>query len=460
MNNFLSQLLSFAPVTVVPFIPNDALRYITLGVTLVVFVAYLLRRNTLGSRVGKLEDSMREMEDLFSTAADECDRDPYFLAETGLKLATLLSRKSVPWKKYLPYLREITRCIRDCQQELKELRWSTSTILKKDELEERVQVARRWTFPLANGACLVHDGAPPVQAVWLATAALAPPGVRRVLRNYGKNFDPAVEAGHDASYPLDLKLHVKRLAFKLESVVTQAAQDWENARDNVGALTAEATVATFLAAVQAQLIALSYQDNSTRLKVATNALGFAGLLLDVITACLALLASSILQRHIAIVEKQLTAIETATAEQLKDLTLPSLGLPYALDIRRRISDKTAARLPELQRPRPSAEEGDNAPQLINSRTEIPRSHGPDIRIITESLAQIRNALSIGDSASAAILYGVVCFFASVLCLAVASQPPAVWIVSAVVCSLFFVILPGANYVMGLLGIRSRTILDV
>ncbi|KAJ7789926.1 hypothetical protein B0H14DRAFT_3502287 [Mycena olivaceomarginata] len=90
---------------------------------------------------------------------------------------------------------------------------------KKDELEERVQVARRWTFPLANGACLVHDGAPPVQSVWLATAALAPPGVRRVLRNYRKTFDPAVEAGHDASYPLDLKLHVKRLAFKLESVV-------------------------------------------------------------------------------------------------------------------------------------------------------------------------------------------------------------------------------------------------
>jgi hypothetical protein len=186
--------------------------------------------------------------------------------------------------------------------------------------------------------------------------------------------------------------------------------------------------------------------------VATNALGFAGLLLDVITACLALLASSILQRHIAIVEKQLTAIETATAEQLQDLKLISRGLPYAFDIQRRISDKTAARLPELQRPRPSAEEGDNAPQL-NSRTETPRSHGPDIRIITESLAQIRSALSLGDSASVAISYGVVCFFASVLCLVVASQPPAVWIVSAVICSLL-VILPVANYFMRLLGISE------
>ncbi|KAJ7326202.1 hypothetical protein DFH08DRAFT_885051, partial [Mycena albidolilacea] len=66
--------------------------------------------------------------------------------------------------------------------------------------------------------------------------------------------------------------------------------------------------ATFLAAIQAQLVATSYQDNSTRLKVATNALGFAGLLMGVISACLALLASNILQRHIAIVDKQLTAI--------------------------------------------------------------------------------------------------------------------------------------------------------
>ncbi|KAJ7789936.1 hypothetical protein B0H14DRAFT_3571719 [Mycena olivaceomarginata] len=141
MNNFLSELLSFTPVTLIPFIPNDALRYITLAVTFVVFIACLLRRNTLGSRVGKLEHSMREMEDLFSRAADECDRDPYFLAETGLKLATLryrvstirtrsLSRKSVPWKKYLSYLRDIARCIRDCQQDLKELRWSTSLALE------------------------------------------------------------------------------------------------------------------------------------------------------------------------------------------------------------------------------------------------------------------------------------------------------------------------------------------
>ncbi|KAJ7792242.1 hypothetical protein B0H14DRAFT_2931965 [Mycena olivaceomarginata] len=166
MKNFLSQLLSFAPVTLIPFIPNDALRYITLAITLVTLIVYFLHRNTLGSRFSELQDSMREMEELFGTVADECNRDPYFLAETGLKLATLryrvstirtrsLSRKSVPWKKYLPYLRDIVRCIRDCQQDLKELRWSTSLALESlrqdkylEDLRHRRTSLHR-TFPPA-----------------------------------------------------------------------------------------------------------------------------------------------------------------------------------------------------------------------------------------------------------------------------------------------------------------------
>ncbi|KAJ7326259.1 hypothetical protein DFH08DRAFT_885212 [Mycena albidolilacea] len=168
MNNFefLSQLLSFAPVTLIPFIPNAALRYMTLGITLVTLVVYFLHRNTLGSRFGELQDSMREMEELFGTAADECNRDPYFLAETGLELATLryrvstirtrsLSRKSVPWKKYLSYLRDIVRCIKDCHQDLKELRWSTSLALESSRQDKYLEDLRHRrtslhrTFPSA-----------------------------------------------------------------------------------------------------------------------------------------------------------------------------------------------------------------------------------------------------------------------------------------------------------------------
>ncbi|KAJ7337343.1 hypothetical protein DFH08DRAFT_252120 [Mycena albidolilacea] len=86
---------------------------------------------------------------------------------------------------------------------------------------------------------------------------------------------------------------------------------------------------------------------------------FAGLLLGVISACLALSASNILQRHIAIVDKQLTAIETTTAEQLDDLTLAltSGGLlpaPDMFTIQRRTTEKMVARFTELQRTLPNA----------------------------------------------------------------------------------------------------------
>jgi hypothetical protein len=87
MNTVLSQLLSLAPVALIPFIPNDALRYIALGITSIAIVMYLLRHNTLSSRVGRVEASMLEMEELFNLATAECGRNPYFLADAGLKLA-------------------------------------------------------------------------------------------------------------------------------------------------------------------------------------------------------------------------------------------------------------------------------------------------------------------------------------------------------------------------------------
>jgi hypothetical protein len=65
------------------------------------------------------------------------------------------------------------------------------------------------------------------------------------------------------------------------------------------------------------LVALSYQDNSTGIKVATKALGFAGVLLDVIAAFLALVSSTIFQRHVAITDKQLNSIEDASGDQIK-----------------------------------------------------------------------------------------------------------------------------------------------
>ncbi|KAJ7737533.1 hypothetical protein B0H16DRAFT_104676 [Mycena metata] len=139
-------------------------------------------------------------------------------------------------------------------------------------------------------------------------------------------------------------------------------RDWETVKEQVGDLVSAATIVTFLAGVQSQIIALSYQDSSTRLKTATNALGFTGVLLDVTSACLGLTASTVLQRHIAVVEKQLDAIEDASPEQLQDtmrflapsraregLSASSLFPGEFPDVPRRALAKATARAAVLQK---------------------------------------------------------------------------------------------------------------
>ncbi|KAJ7198128.1 hypothetical protein GGX14DRAFT_402155 [Mycena pura] len=229
--------------------------------------------------------------------------------------------------------------------------------------------------------------------------------------------------------------------------------DWERVNNQIGSLTSEATIATFLAAVQSQVIALSYQDNSSGVKVATNVLGFAGVLLDVITAFLALLSSTILQRHITVVEKQLASMEDATPGQLTKafhfLTMNDSVLPR--DMYRHLYVKGRQRLLVLSK----SQEQDQNPNTEMSQwlTMRPESTELNIPLIAASCAHIQSAAFIGDAAGTAMLLGILCFFASVQCLAVATQPPAVWIVSTVICS-FILILPAINRFLGLIGISK------
>jgi hypothetical protein len=241
-------------------------------------------------------------------------------------------------------------------------------------------------------------------------------------------------------------------------------RDWQTVKDQVGDLVSGATIvseyqsisvsmpdhfqAIFLGGVQAQIIALSYQDNSTRLKAATNVLGFAGVLLDVSSACLALLSSTVLQRHISVVENQLDVIEDASREQLNQIsrflagTQVPAGTPVAAGllssivspglspyIYRRVLAKMQARLAVLEEAHTEdlADDGH-----LNQPIESP---GLDIEAVPKSLAQIQSAASIGEDASAAMQFGVLCFFASVMCLAISTQPRAVWIVAAVITAL-------------------------
>ncbi|KAJ7130375.1 hypothetical protein C8R44DRAFT_872187 [Mycena epipterygia] len=225
------------------------------------------------------------------------------------------------------------------------------------------------------------------------------------------------------------------LGFILAVTSPTHGMEWETIKAQVGYLTSEATIATFLAAVQSQIIALSYGNNSTHVKVATNILGFAGVLLDVIAAFLALLSSTVLQRHIAIT--RLRAIVS--------------GLLMSPDILRRLLSKMRKRAAVLSK---SDSQDANANVL-----ELGESAELNIALIPKSFAHIGNAACIGDAAGTAMLLGILCFFASVQCLAISTQPRAVWITSATICS-FVVILPVLNRVLGFFGIRLPSVFDI
>jgi hypothetical protein len=176
--------------------------------------------------------------------------------------------------------------------------------------------------------------------------------------------------------------------------------------------------------------------------------GFVGILLDVITACLALLASTVLQRHIAAIEQQLDAIEDTSSEQLIEMSHFLKQSPLLLrtaemfpDIYRRVQAKMEARAIVLRRAQESADA---------YLTRLPASPRLNIEVVPESMRHIRGAAPIGDAAGTAMLIGVLCFFASVICLAISTQPQEVWVISISVCSLVLV-LPTVNSLLGRVG---------
>ncbi|KAF9065374.1 hypothetical protein BDP27DRAFT_1424937 [Rhodocollybia butyracea] len=238
---------------------------------------------------------------------------------------------------------------------------------------------------------------------------------------------------------------------------------WETVKGQQARLSSTAGIATFLAGVQSQIIALSYQDNSTPARLATNITGFAGILLDVITAFLALLASTTIQRHISEVEKQLKTLENFS--ELPQLVEVEHGLVETMKSERTRGDAGhihAEIFPDLvlsilARAQNrvlalSAHPKDNKHKLDEASLQLLElmKHGEerlDLMLVKKSCTRIRNLAFLADATGTAMLLGVLCFFASVQSLAIATQPVAVWVVSVVTCS-FIIVLPVTNLVLG------------
>jgi hypothetical protein len=96
-------------------------------------------------------------------------------------------------------------------QEL-ELEFET-TEPKWHQLKELVRVALEWKFPMKDGDSLIYDGEGPAKSSWKGTSSMS--------LSHGAGtlplFQPQNDATLDRTFPLDLKLHVRKLKLVKES---------------------------------------------------------------------------------------------------------------------------------------------------------------------------------------------------------------------------------------------------
>lgn len=229
---------------------------------------------------------------------------------------------------------------------------------------------------------------------------------------------------------------------------------WDDLKAQLKILNAEAAVATFLAVVQSQILALSIPLITTSIHKATNALGFMGVLFDVIAAFFALLSSTVLQKALSDTERILDRIDALRAEEVGPLWTELTGMPlpppplstiqriFILGetssglwsaMRQSLIIHIEAKIPtsneRAQEGTTSATHG-TSPPFLSTAT----SPAPDLRQLEHHCILIERGCRLGDAAGISILLGVCCFLGSVVCLAKSTQPMSVWIPTIISCS--------------------------
>jgi len=159
-----------------------------------------------------------------------------------------------------------------------------------------------------------------------------------------------------------------------------------------------ALLSTFLASVQASTLQISFPNNSTRLQIATNALSFAGLVLDILATAGCLYVSSTLRSA-------------------------ALGLGYLGDIQ-------AILEPPEEAPADRALTDYERRNVVILRSEL-----------IKALQSIRftQAVAQANTVAEMVICGTVCLAVSVLCLSIANQPRTVWITAVAMVGLVLVL---------------------
>ena len=219
--------------------------------------------------------------------------------------------------------------------------------------------------------------------------------------------------------------------------------------------------ATFLAAVQAQIIAISYTNNSSPIGVATNAFGFMGIMFDVIAALLALLSSTVMQTRVSVIDRILSNTAKLNHDQLAAFLDRLAAFPGSMSsgsgrdkifVRSMLRDIAQPLFKLLKRLDVAGRQTVEGEYENLSAIDFD-SYASGSQVV-EYCSEIDSIRVVGDAAGASMLFGILSFMASVVCLAIATQPVTVWACTVMACSCVF-FLPLVNKGLAYFGLRKQ-----
>jgi hypothetical protein len=217
--------------------------------------------------------------------------------------------------------------------------------------------------------------------------------------------------------------------------------------------------ATFIAAVQAQVITYVNQTDSTKLEIASSALFFAGLFLDVLGGCTAYVGSVQLQRIYTLLLRRTRSIsaiintldqytlpppDAPTLDPITDLSLLCLHIQFVEVMFLHALTNLPAWTPTLLKMQETGRSIEDITRRLDKRLHarvcIPLQ---EYQRTTDELQRLRSEVSVAFSASAAlpmiVFAGVICIIVGGLCHVKAAQPVGVWVTSFAVVGVILIL---------------------
>jgi hypothetical protein len=180
-----------------------------------------------------------------------------------------------------------------------------------------------------------------------------------------------------------------------------------------------------------------------------------GVMFDVIAALLALLSSTIIQTRVSAIDRILSNAVKVDHDQLAAfLQNMGKGTKHNTKFVRAMLRDIAQ--PLLKRLSVTAQKGFESQYEDTSTTDSEHTFDSEDNAlqVIKCCSDIDKIRVIGDAAGASMFFGILDFMASIVCIAISTQPKSVWIPTVVACSCVF-FLPLVNKMLAHIGLRKQ-----